>query len=100
MGNSASQTNARSLRESLVGLDCIANMLYPVFAQPFISDSRFATEQEINEYMHALGFKAMFQEGYFENESYILSDIRPKNVLCSQEKTIFVIDAEISKKII
>ena len=147
MGNSTPQTNARSLRESLVGLDRFAqhtaayewavangrvidmfgnfakerhlllfqsgnefeNWIDPVLNVVYkmntlvhvggdIPNARFATEEEIAEYMCVRGFEPMIEEGYFENEQYILSDIKPKNVLRSADDTIFVIDAEIRKK--
>ena len=72
--------------------------VYPVFAQPFIPNARFATFEEIEQYMQLMDFKPMGEEGYFENEEYILSDIKPKNVLNANNNTIFVIDAEIKKK--
>ena len=71
--------------------------VYPVFAQPFIPNARFATLDEIGQYMHLMDFKPMGEEGYFESKEYILSDIKPKNVL-NANNTIFVIDAEIQKK--
>lgn len=71
--------------------------VYPIFVQPFISNSRFATDDEICEYMNRIGFKQMDEEGYFENDMYILSDIKPKNVLCI-DGDMYVIDAEISRK--
>ena len=65
--------------------------------QPFISNSRFATYDEIREYMNRIGFRQMDEEGYFENDMYILSDIKPKNVLCIDGE-MYVIDAEITTK--
>ncbi|MCQ2350429.1 MAG: hypothetical protein MJ003_00445 [Paludibacteraceae bacterium] len=71
--------------------------VYPVFAQPFVDNAEFATITEINEYMQSRGFAPTGQkEGQFSNGTYILSDIRPKNVLRTSDGTIFVIDAEIS----
>ena len=82
-----------------VGLQVMSSSnVYPVFAQSFISNTRFATEHEIQEYMQSMGFTQMNEEGYFENERFVLSDIKPKNVLRSEDGTIFVIDAEINKK--
>jgi len=48
--------------------------------------------------MYWMGFKPLADEGCFENNKYLLSDIKPKNVLCTNDGTIFVIDAEIQKK--
>lgn len=72
--------------------------VYPVFSQPFIPNTRFATDEEIMDFMLNRGFKSLTEDGYFENEQYILSDIKPKNVLRSINGTIFAIDAEIQKK--
>ena len=72
--------------------------IYPVFAQPFVPNATFATEEEISEYMLSKGFCRIKEEGLFENEEFVLSDIKPKNVLRSPDGTIFVIDAEIQKK--
>ena len=47
--------------------------------------------------MNRIGFKQMDEEGYFENDMYILSDIKPKNVLCL-DGDMYVIDAEITRK--
>jgi len=72
--------------------------VYPVFIQPFIPNARFATDNEIAEYMHSLGFTLTSKDGEFENESYIVSDLKPKNVICNASNDIFVIDAEVQKK--
>ena len=71
--------------------------VYPIFVQTFIAKSRFATDDEICEYMNRIGFRQMNKDGYFENDMYILSDIKPKNVLCL-DGDMYVIDAEITRK--
>ena len=71
--------------------------VYPIFVQTFIAKSRFATDDEICEYMNRIGFRQMNKDGYFENDIYILSDIKPKNVLYL-EGDMYVIDAEIAPK--
>ena len=73
MGDKASSTDARGLRAQLEGLNS-------------------AEQQKV-----AYGFKQMDEEGYFENDMYILSDIKPKNVLCL-DGDMYVIDAEITRK--
>ena len=72
--------------------------VYPIFIQPFIPNARFATEQEITDYMQRLGFQPAPKDGEFENEQDILSDIKPKNVICNASNDIFVIDAEVQIK--
>ena len=58
----------------------------------------FGTEEEIAAQREAVEQELqMNEEGYFENDMYILSDIKPKNVLY-MEGDMYVIDAEILKK--
>lgn len=72
--------------------------VYPIFIQPFIPNTRFATKEEIAGYMQGLGFHPTSKEGEFENEQYIVSDLKPKNVICNASNDIFVIDAEVQAK--
>jgi len=71
--------------------------VYPIFAQPFISNANYATKPQIDEYMLIKGFIPMEKDGYYRNDKYILSDLKPKNVLITIDNNIFVIDAEISE---
>jgi len=69
---------------------------YPIFTQEFIDNVRFATKEEINEYMELRGFHPISDvDGCFTNNHFILSDIKPKNVLRSDDGIMYVIDAEI-----
>ena len=69
---------------------------YPVFTQPFVDNVRFATQTEILSYMKSRGFEPQDKDGVFSDGKYILSDIRPKNVLASDDGlAIFVIDADV-----
>lgn len=72
--------------------------VYPIFIQPFIPNARFATTEEITKYMQDIGFRPTSKDGEFENDQYIVSDIKPKNVICNTSNDIFVIDAEIQTK--
>lgn len=82
-----------------VGFHCMSrNNVYPVFSQPFISNASFAREDEIEEYMSAIGFEKMERDGFFQNEKYILSDIKPKNVLRTAKGITFVIDADVQMR--
>ena len=58
----------------------------------------FATDEEILLYMEQKGFRPVDNEGNFENNEFMLSDIRPKNVLVSYSGAIVVIDAEVARK--
>ena len=69
---------------------------YPVFTQPFVDNVRFATTAEILAYMKSRGFEAQERDGVFSDGHYLLSDIKPKNVLASEDGlAIFVIDADV-----
>lgn len=69
---------------------------YPVFSQPFIDGARFATEEEIALYMQSRQFYSTGEDGVFTDGTYLLKDIKPKNVLASENGlAIFVIDADV-----
>lgn len=71
---------------------------FPVFSQEFIDNVRFATREEINEYMQARGFHPVTDDdGCYANDSLLLSDVKPKNVLRSDDGIMYVVDAEICK---
>ena len=82
----------------LVGFHVMSDSnAYPVFTQPFIDNVRFATTTEILAYMKSRGFKPQDRDGVFSNGYYLLSDVKPKNVLASDNGlAIFVIDADVS----
>jgi len=71
--------------------------VYPVFAQQFISNARFATEKEIRDYMQSMSFLSTGNDGEFTNGKLLLKDVRPKNVLYSATGAIFVIDADVER---
>lgn len=71
--------------------------LYPLLAQRYVKNAVPATPFEINEYMGQLGFSVK-AEWTYENTDYVISDMKPKNVLKDSDGDIFVIDAEISAK--
>ena len=69
---------------------------YPVFTQPFVDNVRFATPTEILSYMRSRGFEPQEKDGVFCDGTYLLSDVKPKNVLASEDGlAIFVIDADV-----
>ena len=70
---------------------------YPIFIQPFVDNVCFATPSEILSYMKSRGFEPQEKDGVFCDGQYLLSDIKPKNVLASEDGlAIFVIDADVS----
>ncbi|MBR5443595.1 MAG: hypothetical protein IKV22_04315 [Paludibacteraceae bacterium] len=80
-----------------VGLHVMSDTnAYPIFTQPFVDNVRFATTAEILAYMKSRGFEAQERDGVFSDGHYLLSDIKPKNVLASEDGlAIFVIDADV-----
>ena len=75
-----------------------SNNVYPIFIQSFVPDARFATGAEIDEYMFVRGFCKTARDGEYKNETFVVSDLKPKNVLVSPDDDILVIDAEITKE--
>lgn len=55
-----------------------------------------ATSIEIDTYMSAIGFTKSIKDGKYYNNSFIVWDVVPRNVLKDKEGDIYVIDAEIS----
>ncbi len=71
---------------------------YPVFAQPFVDGVRFATNQEISNYMQSRGFISEETDGVFSNGEIRLRDIKSKNVLATEDgQSIFVVDADVER---
>ena len=68
-----------------------------ILKQPFILDAEHATPQETADFMAYRGFKQI-NEHTFENNSYIVSDLHPRNVLKNADGNIFVIDNRIEIK--
>ena len=99
MGDKAS-SDARSLRAQLAGLNSAEQQ--KVSYQWALANDKFmdllgdfANERKL--LIFKSGNMQMDEEGYFENDMYILSDIKPKNVLCIDGE-MYVIDAEITTK--
>ena len=82
----------------LVGLQIMSpTSVFPVFAQPFIKNAVFATNEAIKTYMVSRGFTSTGEDGKYSNGDILLWDIKPKNVLITADNIIAVIDAEIDK---
>ncbi len=71
--------------------------IMPVLQQDRICDAHPATQEMINSYMTALGFSKQSTTGKYANESYIVWDIVPRNVLVDEDGDLYVVDAEICK---
>ncbi len=63
----------------------------PIFKQQYLHDSEQATQEQIEAYMRELGFGKV-NNHTFKNDIYIVSDLRPRNVLVDKEGNICVID--------
>jgi len=65
-----------------------------VLIQPYIKAEREATEDEIAEYMEALGFEIDYIDE-FHNEQYEIFDAVPNNVLYGIDGDLYFIDTQI-----
>lgn len=63
----------------------------PIFKQHYVLGANHASQVEIDEYMKELEFEKI-KEGIFKNDKYIVSDLRPRNVLKDEDGNICVID--------
>ena len=68
-----------------------------VLTQPYILAEREATEDEIAEYMEALGFEMDYIDE-FHNDQYEVFDAVPNNVLYGIDKDLYFIDTQIRLK--
>ena len=68
-----------------------------VLIQPYILAEREATEDEIAEYMEALGFEMDYIDE-FHNDQYEVFDAVPNNVLYGIDKDLYFIDTQIRVK--
>ena len=68
-----------------------------VLTQPYILAEREATEDEIVEYMEALGFEMDYIDE-FHNNQYEVFDAVPNNVLYGIDKDLYFIDTQIRLK--
>lgn len=65
-----------------------------VITQPYIIAKREATEDEIAEYMNAIGFETDYQDE-FHNKEYEIFDAVPNNVLYGIDNDLYFIDTQI-----
>ena len=71
--------------------------IMPVLEQERICEAEPATQILIDTYMSAIGFSKEGEEGRYTNESYIVWDVVPRNVLVDSDGDMYVVDAEIAK---
>lgn len=65
-----------------------------VLVQPYVRAKREATEEEIAEYMQALGFGMVYLDEY-HNTEYEVFDAVPNNVLYGIDDKLYFIDTQI-----
>ena len=79
-----------------VGLSGFGNgSVYPVFRQQYVQNARLASPDEIDSYIRSLGFEPTGNEAEYGNGEIVVSDLRPRNVLKSENGNIYVVDAEL-----
>ena len=72
--------------------------IMPVLQQNLVKNAEPATSIEIDTYMAAIGFIKMNNEGRYSNDEYEVWDLVPRNVLKDKDGDVFIVDAEIKKK--
>lgn len=73
--------------------------IMPVLEQERICEAQPATQIMIDTYMSALGFEKEGDTGRFSNNEYVVWDVVSRNVLVDKDGDMYVIDAELAKKI-
>ena len=63
-----------------------------VLRQPYIISSREATEDEISNELHKLGFKRQMDGEYYTNDVHDIFDASPNNVLVGIDGNLYFID--------
>ncbi len=70
----------------------------PVLEQERVCNAKPATQIMIDTYMSALGFTKENEVGRFSNNTYVVWDIVPRNVLVDADGDMYVVDAEIKQR--
>ena len=73
--------------------------IMPILRQDLVKDSEPTPQIAIDTFMAALGFSREDIVGRYSNTDYIVWDLIPRNVLRDRDGDIFVVDAEIKRKI-
>ncbi|MDR0863361.1 MAG: hypothetical protein LBO74_00320 [Candidatus Symbiothrix sp.] len=66
-----------------------------ILKQDYVPNTTESTPQEILDYMQSIGFQQL-NEITFTNGQYIVSDLRPRNVLKDENGIIYVVDDIVS----
>ena len=73
--------------------------IMPILRQDLVKDAEPTPQIAIDTYMAALGFNREDIVGRYSNSDYVVWDLIPRNVLRDHDGDIFVVDAEIKKKL-
>lgn len=68
-----------------------------ILKQIYVDNAEQATQEEIIDFMHSLGFKQI-DEAKFVNGKYIVADLYPRNVLKDKNGFIYVVDDIVYEK--
>ncbi len=79
-----------------VGLTGTKSFIEPIFKQQYIVRSEQATQSDIDNLMVLLDFEKI-NDHTFKNNEYIVSDLKPRNVLKDEDGNVCVIDDIIKK---
>lgn len=67
-----------------------------VLKQPFINASRYATDEEIDDFLEEHGYTVDMDDIWFDGK-YEISDVKSTNVLVDQENNLHFIDAVVNE---
>ena len=68
--------------------------VYPILKQQYVASATEAADDEIDAFMQSIGFRKN-NRGSFENDTYEVSDLFPRNVLKDNNGVLYVVDANI-----
>ena len=64
--------------------------------QPYIKAERYATDEEIDEFLEEHGYTVDMDDIWFDG-TYEISDVKPTNVLLDQKGNLHFIDAVVNE---
>ena len=67
-----------------------------VLEQPYVKNSTYASQEEINSYMESRGFDMGEYDDEWHNKDYKLWDVDPKNVLKDKNGNLYFIDTVVN----
>ena len=67
-----------------------------VLSQPYIKAERYATDEEIDDFLEKHGYTVDMDDIWFDG-TYEISDVKPTNVLVDKNDNLHFIDAVVNK---